>query len=160
MRRRRPEVDPHDHPHAYRFGEGDQLVDGGRDRFGIDEQRFGARNENDVMARLVDGLSRGMNAPHREGAIVELGQDIDVAIFDGKSGDARLDREGDVRRHAFGLFGKARLVVGIHGHLYGLAQRAEVLQHFVAADGVVGPAHRPGESRAARGQRGEAQMLK
>jgi hypothetical protein len=54
--------------------------------------------------------------------------------------------------------GKAALEIGIDGNIDRGADGGEMGQHILQRNAVVGPAERPGEARAGRGNRLEAEM--
>ena len=78
-------------------------------------------------------------------------------ILDRDAGDPGAHRPGHVGRDAVGLDGEATFEIGVDRHLSARGDRAEVGQHLVEGDRVVGPAERPGEPRACRRERLEAE---
>ena len=82
-----------------------------------------------------------------------------LAVLDGKSGHAGLDRKRHIGGHAFGLGREAVFEVGIDGQIHRGAKFGRWLQHIIARHGIVGPSPGPGMARAGRGQGGKSQML-
>ena len=77
----------------------------------IDQQPFGARNQDDVLSAAVNRRPPGAKTFERRLQIVEPVISVDVPIFNRQSGDSGIDRQCNALSHTGRIFSEAGFVI-------------------------------------------------
>jgi hypothetical protein len=123
------------------------------------EKTFGARRQQHARARFIDGRARRFDAFHRKGEFVKWLVAVPGRILDGEAGDAGIDGAANIGRHAGRLTGIAPFEIGVHRHIARRGDLADMGQHGLEAQRVIGEALCPGSTGTRGGKRLESQML-
>ena len=130
------------------------MNDGGQLGF-AKQHAFGARGQQNIGSRGINGSARGLDTRH---SMVDRVQRVGViagVVFNRQTRHARFNRKRYIGRNAFGVMGEAAFEISIHWDVNGSNQFPQISQHLIACHGVVFAAHRPRKARAGAGNRFE-----
>ena len=125
----------------------------------VADQPLAAPGQHHIAAGLVDRRPRRLHPRHRQVEVVERVVLVAGVVLDRQPRHAGRHAQPHALRHALGRIGIAALEVGVHRHVDRRRQLGAVGKHHLPRHAAVAKPARPGEPRARRRQRLEAQPL-